>query len=62
MALARPLSVHDDFCLEHAQTLGSGLSEKYDGGGGGLKVRISFLEAVYGFRVSFLSLYIFFRV
>ena len=30
------------------------------GAGGGVKsLRISFLEAVYGFRVSYLSLYIF---
>ena len=42
---------------------GLGLQEKYDqgavGGGGGRSesLRISFLEAVYGLRVSFLSLY-----
>ena len=38
----------------------------WGGGGGGMggseSLRISFLEAVYGFRLSFLSLCIFFRV
>ena len=39
---------------------GLGLLEKYDRGGGGFEsLRISVLEAMYGFRVSFLSLRIF---
>ena len=41
---------------------GSGLSEKYaynGRGGGSESLRISFLGAVYGFKVSFLSLCIF---
>ena len=42
-------------------TPGVVLQEKYDGGGGSESLRISFLEAVYGFRVSFLSLSIFLR-
>ena len=39
----------------------SGLPEKYERGGGGSSEssKISFLEAVYGFRLSFLSLCIF---
>ena len=41
-------------------TPGSGLLEKYDGGGGGVQsLGISFLGTVYGFRVSLLSLCIF---
>ena len=44
---------------------GSGFPEKYDregGGGNSDSLRISFLEAVYGFRVSFFNLFIFLRV
>ena len=37
------------------------LPEKYDGVGESESLRISFLEAVYGFRVSFLSLRTFLR-
>ena len=38
----------------------SGLPEKYKGGGGSSESsKISFLDAVYGFRLSFLSLCIF---
>ena len=37
------------------------LPEKYDGVGESESLRISFMEAVYGFRVSFLSLRTFLR-